>query len=1181
MRHPGLIDFFTKTDSFKEIINNTQKYGTVSIYGIDQAQKHFVMTALGNFVSLPLLIIASCEDKARALIQDFSVYFPRERVEYFPVREIVPVETYAQSREIQSQRVQVLDKVLRDQVPVVVSTPDALCRRLSLPESFKSLYIHIKTGQDLQREHLVEKLVRIGYERVEVVEIPGQFAVRGGIVDVFGITGHSPLRIDYFGDEIDTLRFFDPLSQRSREKADNVTLLPAVEFSLLPGEQGWEAGKAILEQDWEAALKTLEGRKTQTPRDNLKDKYSWVVADSDLSLGAHQLEQYLPYFVKPKVTLLDYYANSPLIIFDEPHRINDAVATKEKDTKDIFQNLLDEGSALPRQRDIVVDYSFLREKAENSKKVLFSLLPVGPKEGFSPRSVSVSGRDLPLFQGRFPMLVAQIRDWQRQKYTVVLMTSTEDRGRRLKEGLWDSGVEAVVVPEVTSVPAQGQVIITYGKPVAGFEFPAENMALVSDNEIFGRTKLRKPPKQYDQGLRITDYSDIKAGDYVVHVQHGIGKYLGVINMDIQGTCKDYLHIKYAGKDKLYVPTDNVDLINKYVGAEGQKPKLHKLGGTEWARTKGKVKESVTELAQELLRLYAARETVPGFAFSSDTAWQAEFEEAFPFTETQDQLTAVAEIKADMEKTKPMDRLLVGDVGYGKTEVALRGAFKAIMDNKQVAVLVPTTVLAQQHLRTFTDRFTGVPAKIEALSRLKTAAEQKKIVEAVKQGKIDILIGTHRLLSKDVCFKDLGLLIIDEEQRFGVSHKEKLKQLRQNVDVLTLTATPIPRTLHMALAGARDLSVINTPPENRYPVQTYVVEFSQELVTEAIRRELDRGGQVFYVHNIVSGLDRTASRLQKLLPQARIAVGHGQMPERQLDKVMVDFVEGAIDVLVCTTIVENGLDISNVNTLIVENADRFGLSQLYQLRGRVGRSNRIAYAYFTYDKRKSLGELAEKRLNAIREFTEFGSGFKLAMRDLEIRGAGNLLGAEQHGHMLTVGFDLYCSLLEGAVQALKGAPEQAEDKPAQVEIELNFSAYVADSYIRESGLKLDVYHRLRDIANEAELQEFSLELQDRFGKLPKEVENLFLIVNIRLLAQAVGIKAVRETAKEVKLAFHSSTPVKGDMLMVLARDFPRQLAFSSVEGLEIKVSKQRLTGESLVQRVIEILARIYSLAGIQG
>jgi len=1177
LEHSGLINFFREKDQFIRVVDKLDTYESVGIYGIDRAQKHFIMAALGCLSSLPLLIITSKEERAREIIQDLSVFFPPGSVDYFPVREVIPVETFAQSREIVSQRVAVLERVLSGKARCVVTTAEALSRRLSSPRAFQELFVSLSTGNEVIPRDLVEKLVRIGYERVDVVEIPGQLAVRGGIVDVFGSTEERPVRIDFFGDEVDSLRLFNPATQRSEENIRGITLLPAVEFSITPSEPEWVEGRVRMEEDFRSALKRLEGKKSQTPRQNLEDKFAQVFGEMDSGMSSHNLEHYLPYFVRQKVTLIDYYRVSPLVFIDEPHHIKEAAGSREEETKESFENLQNEGRVLPRQEEAFVDYSFIQEKLESRKKVLFSLLPQSRKDSFSHVGVSFSGRDLPEFQGRFPMLVAQVKEWHRQKYAVIIMTSTTDRGKRLREGLWDNGIEAVVVPEISSIPVEGQVIVTYGKPAAGFEFPSEKLVLVTDNEIFGRGKLRKTRKQYDEGLRIADYSEIKPGDYVVHAQHGIGKYLGVINMEVQGTRKDYLHIQYYGQDKLYVPTDNVDLINKYVGAEGHRPKLHKLGGSEWAKAKKKVKESVTDLAKDLLKLYAERETVPGHAFGQDTTWQTEFEEAFPFTETEDQLKAIAEVKSDMEKPKPMDRLLVGDVGYGKTEVAMRAAFKAVMDSKQVAVLVPTTVLAQQHLRTFTERFKGVPVKIAALSRLKTAAEQKQIVSAVEQGKIDILIGTHRLLSKDVRFKDLGLLIIDEEQRFGVAHKERLKHLRKNVDVLTLTATPIPRTLHMALAGARDLSVINTPPENRFPVQTYVVEYSKELIVEAMRRELDRGGQIFYVHNVVSGLDRVAARLQKLLPQARIAVGHGQMPEKQLDRVMVDFVEGEIDVLVCTTIVENGLDIGNVNTLIVENADRFGLSQLYQLRGRVGRSNRIAYAYFTYDRRKVLGETAEKRLNAIREFTEFGSGFKLAMRDLEIRGAGNLLGAEQHGHMLDVGFDLYCRLLEDAVRTLKGTKEEQPEKQTEVEIELNLSAYVADSYIQEPSLKLDVYHRLRDVVNEEELAEFRGELEDRFGKLPKEVENLFLIVRIRLLAQRAAIIAVKETRNEVILSFDKETSVKGDILMTLARDFPRRLAFSSVNGLEIKVAKQGLGGEALGKQLIEILSRIDTLA----
>lgn len=1180
MRHLGLIQFFKDKGQLTHIVKQLEKYSSVGIFGVGGAQKHFVMSSLGCFTCSPLLVITSKEEKARSIFQDMTVFFPPDSVQYFPVREIVPVETYAQSREIVSQRVEVLEKIIKGQTQCVITTPEALSRRLASPEAFKRLFVVLKEGQETNRESLVARLVRIGYERVEVVEIPGQLAVRGGLVDVFGVTAGEPVRIDFFGDEIDSLRTFDPTTQRSHEAVKQTTFLPAVEFSLAPGEPGWDEGRSLIEKDWITLLERQKGHKTETLRQSLHGKFDQVIRELDCGIVSHHLEQYLPYFEEKEFTLLDYYLQAPLVLADEPLQLIETARSREKDVKEIFQTLLDDRKTLPRHVEILLDYEFIHGRLSQGKRIYFSLLPRGRSE-VNAENISISGRDLPQFHGKFSMLVAQIKEWHRQKYTVVIMTSSKDRGERLREGLWDNKIEAVVLPEILSPPVASQVIVTFGKPASGFEFPLAKLALVSDNEIFGRTKVRQQKKPHGEGLRITDYSEIKPGDYVVHVQHGIGQYLGVINLDIQGVRKDYLHIQYFGQDKLYLPTDHVNLINKYVGAEGHKPKLHKLGGSDWTKAKKKVKESVKELAKELLNLYAAREMVQGHAFNPDTAWQVEFEEAFPFIETDDQIKAIEEVKTDMEKNKPMDRLLVGDVGYGKTEVALRASFKAIMDNKQVAVLVPTTVLAQQHLRTFNERFRGVPAKIEAISRLRTAGEQKKILTGLEQGKVDILIGTHRLLSKDVRFKNLGLLIIDEEQRFGVAHKERLKHLRQNVDVLTLTATPIPRTLHMALAGARDMSVINTPPENRYPVQTYVVEYSKELIVEAMRRELDRGGQVFYVYNLVSGLERLGSKLRKLLPQARIAIAHGQMPEKQLDKVMVDFVEGEIDILVCTTIIENGLDIGNVNTLIVENADKFGLSQLYQLRGRVGRSNRIAYAYFTYDKRKILGEIAEKRLNAIREFTEFGSGFKLAMRDLEIRGAGNLLGAEQHGHMLDVGFDLYCQLLEDAVRLLKGKPEKKAEKTQEAEIELNLSAYVADSYIEQPALKLDVYHQLREISDDEELKEYQGELEDRFGRLPREVENLFTIVRMRLLGNLLKINAVKELGKEVRISFDKESKVKGDILMTLARDYPRQLSFSSVGGLEIKVSKFGLKGEELASKILEILCRVEALAGAKA
>ena len=1177
MRHPGLVEFFTQEEQFKELLGKVDTFSLVKAHGLEGAHKHLVMSLLGYCASLPLLVITSKEDLAKSIAQDAGVLFPSKGVEYFPVREILPAETYAQSREVVSQRVGILTKLRRGELRCVIATPEALSRRLCPPAVFEKMFVRLETGQSFSRDNLVLRLVQMGYERVEVVEIPGQFAVRGGIMDIFGVNSFQPVRIEFFGDDIDTLRTFDPHTQRSKDNVPEVAFPPAVEFTLDPDDPVRQKGILLLEEDLKLSLKHLEEQGRNSSVSNLEDKIAQALQEMHNGIAPYHLEQYLPYFVKEQVTLLDYFPGKPLVIVDEPDRVQQAAFEREEDLRDIFRSLLEEGKALPRQEEISLSNASLQERLAGHKQVQFSLLPKS-RSNNEDVTVGLSGRELPVFQGKFPMLAAQVKEWRRQKYAVVVMTSSKERGQRLKEGFWDNKIEAALIPEIRTAPVPGQVMVTFGKPSSGFELPGGKLVLVSDKEIFGRSKLRQPRKQFDQGLRISDFSEIRPGDYIVHAQHGIGKYLGVINLEVQGIRKDYLHIQYFGQDKLYVPTDSIHLVNKYVGSEGHKPKLHKLGSSDWTKAKNRVKESVKELAKELLNLYAARETVQGYAFAPDTAWQAEFEEGFPFAETPDQLKAIGQIKGDMEKSKPMDRLLVGDVGYGKTEVALRAAFKALMDNKQVAVLVPTTVLAQQHLRTFTERFKGIPAKVEVLSRLRTAGEQKKTVEKLAEGGLDIVIGTHRLLSKDVRFKDLGLLIIDEEQRFGVAHKERLKKMRQSVDVLTLTATPIPRTLHMALAGARDMSVINTPPENRYPVQTYVVEYSKELVAEAMRRELDRGGQVFYVHNLVNGLERLAVDLQQMLPEARIAVGHGQMPEKKLDKVMVDFVEGNIDVLVCTTIVENGLDIGNVNTLIVDHADRFGLSQLYQLRGRVGRSSRIAYAYFTYDNRRILGDVAEKRLNAIREFTEFGSGFKLAMRDLEIRGAGNLLGSEQHGHMLDVGFDLYCQLLEGAVRVLKGQPEQQQKAPPEVEIELNLSAYVGDGYIQEPALKLDVYHRLRDISTPEELSDFRGEMEDRFGALPEEVQNLFLMVEMRILAQGLGAKAVRETPREVKITFEEKTIVKGDMLMVLARDYPRQLSFSSVGGLEIKVTKQNLSGPQLGGRILEILYRIKELVG---
>jgi len=1176
MRHPGLIRMLENSVQYKDLERRLALKNNVAVYGLEGTQKHLTMGLIEHTLKKPLLIVSTGEDRAREISSDLSALFSPGAVEHFPAREVLPVDVYAHSREILSQRVGVLQKVIKGRIRCVVTTFEALSRRLSPPDLFQEMFLEYEVGQRLDKESLLKQLLRIGYERVEVVEIPGQFAARGGLVDVYPITGLRPYRIDFFGDEIDAIRAFDPKSQLSKENHSTVVIAPALEFTVPPHSPLWEEGKRAISEDLLSTKNILAGRKNKGAISKLDDKINTLLERMESGLVAPDLERYLSLFISAPHTLLDYFKEKPAIILDEPLQFEKAARDREKEFKDSFKNLLEEGAVLSKQGEIFLDYAALKSTWDRHQKIYFSLLP--KKSGLlgDTTAVSMHARKLPEFRGKLKLLLDAIDGWKKAKYAVVIMTSSKERGGHLKESLWDNKIEAVFIPSINSELKPGQVVITYGTLNSGFELSPARIVVVTDREVFGRPKSRRLRRQFTEGIRITDISDIKPGDYVVHVHHGIGKYLGIVNLEVQGVKRDYLHIQYHGQDRLYVPTDQVDFIQKYIGAEGYAPKLHKLGGSEWARAKARVRSSVQELARELLNLYAARQTIKGHPFSPDGAWQSEFEAAFPYKETPDQLRAIEEVKADMEKPKPMDRLLVGDVGYGKTEVALRAAFKAVMDNKQVAVLAPTTVLAHQHYQTFKERFSQFPVEIRVLSRLKKPKEQKKIIEDLKNGSADIIIGTHRLLSKDIQFKDLGLLIIDEEQRFGVAHKEKLKKLRKEVDVLTLTATPIPRTLHMALAGARDMSVINTPPENRYPVQTYVVEYSRELIVDAIRRELNRKGQVFYVHNRVIDLEDRVKELQALLPEARIAMAHGQMPERRLERVMVDFVQGDIDVLVCTTIIENGLDIPNVNTLIVEEADNFGLAQLYQLRGRVGRTNRIAYAYFTYRRNKMLSEIAEKRLNAISEFTEFGSGFKLAIRDLEIRGAGNLLGPEQHGHMLAVGFDLYCRLLEEEVAKLKGKSEEREEK-VTAEIELNVSAYIDGSYISEPSIKFEIYRRLRDINSEGELFELQKELEDRFGPPPKEAVNLLLLTKLRVLAQKLAIVSIKEAANEVKIKFRDEARICGDSLMILAKEYPRQLTFSSIGGLEISLGKRNIPGDKLIQCLTEILYKILELS----
>ena len=1174
MRHRGLLDWIKTSEEFKQLEAKIESgIPSVGVYGIEESQKHLLMGLLSR-EGTPLLIITGNEDAARKTAADIAAFNPG-KVEHFQARDFFLTEVYAQTRDIISQRIRVLRRLSSNRLSVVVSSFDAFARVLPPTEMFAKMGCTLRVNQVFPRDNLLAKLVAIGYERVEVVETPGQFAVRGGLVDVFPVAAVRPLRIEYFGEEVDTIRTFDPSSQLSRESFPEMYVPPAAEFALLPEHSMFQSSRQVLLHDLETTKHFLGQKGAKAAVLKLEAKFDRILEDIETGNYSSETELLLPFFFERQVTILDYFPSNPLVLLDEPGHLQKTAREREKEMQAVFEGMLFDGGLLSGQRRMLLGFDQAVDLWKKRQTVCFALLARSFGE-FSPEALNISGRTLPEFHGRSQFLLNEIAGWKKAKYAVILMTTTKERGERLKQSLWDNGIEAVLVPELQTRPRPGQVLVTFGSIGSGFDLPTLKLVIISDREIFGSSKIRKVRKYYDGGIRITDFGDIKPGDYVVHVQHGIGKYLGIKKLHVQGVQRDYLDIQYKGQDRLYIPTDQIDLMQKYVGAEGHRPKLHKLGSGEWAKAKARVKSSVQDLARELLNLYAARETVKGHPFSLDSAWQAEFEDAFPFKETRDQLRVIQEVKADMEKPKPMDRLLVGDVGYGKTEVALRAAFKAVMDGKQVALLVPTTVLAQQHYHTFKERFEKFPVTIQVVSRLKKTGEQKRVIQAAAAGSVDIVIGTHRLLSKDVRFKDLGLLIIDEEQRFGVTHKEKLKQLRENVDVLTLTATPIPRTLHMALAGARDMSVIDTPPENRYPVQTYVLEYNKDLILEAIRRELARGGQVYYVHNNISRLERIASDLSADLYDGEVAVGHGQMLERQLEKVMLDFIENRVNVLVCTTIIENGLDISNVNTLIVEDADNFGLAQLYQLRGRIGRSNRIAYAYFTYNSRKILSEIAEKRLSAISEFTELGSGFKLAVRDLQIRGAGNLLGPEQHGHMLAVGFDLYCQLLEEAVNTLKGKPS-GEPSAEPVEIEMGVSAYISENYVKESALKLEIYHRLKNAASVNELKALRSELEDRYGSMPREVENLFGLAVLRIHAHEVSVKAIKDAGKQIRVIFNKETPIKGEALIKLAQEFPRRLSFSSTGALEIKVLKKEPAAETIIQELTDILCKIKELA----
>jgi transcription-repair coupling factor (superfamily II helicase) len=1113
--------------------------------------------------SNPGLILTYSEEQAQKWANDLRTWCPELTILYLPATEWFPFEMLGRSREVTSERIKVFKQLLNDRNCTVVASVLAVERRVFPVERWKSYTLTFEVGKEYKLPEVLAVLLSAGYERIETIEGKGQFALRGGILDIAPMDG-EPIRIEFFGEEVDSIRTFDLETQKSVAAQKNVQIFPAMEYIVTREEL--EQLRLSIRTEGRKAISRLQRTGRAEAAERLNNKVLFLEERLEQEILDENIYPFLSLLNIPFVPFFSYFENKHLILLDEPLRIKEQLEFQANERLLEFTQQLEQGEGFVHPENQFINYEDLLIHGEKYSLIGLSTMP-RQAPGFTPKRVfNLNARPLTGFMGKTSKLVDEIEHFRDAGNMVALFAGDNEHAERLVQGLKDRGVIAYRKELKEAVDA-GQVYVYPYSLDHGFELALGKLVVLTETEIYKRERKgagKKPGTTTPQ--KNIFVADLKPGDYVVHVHHGIGQFTGIERLEVAGIEKDYFGIRYAGEDKLYVPLDQLHLLQKYLGSAAETmPKLYKLGGTEWHKVKNKARNAVKEMAIDLLKLYAKREATPGFAFTPDNVWQNEFEEKFPYVETQDQLQCIDDVKKDMMKPRPMDRLLCGDVGYGKTEVALRAAFKAVMDSKQVAFLVPTTILAQQHFNTLRERFTGYPITIDMLSRFRSPKEQKEILHGLKDGSVDIVVGTHRILGESVKFKDLGLLIIDEEQRFGVAHKEKLKTLKGNVDVLTLSATPIPRTLHMSLVGVRDMSVIETPPEGRYPVQTYVAEYRPDVVREAIRREIQRGGQVFYVHNRVEDMDKVTHFLGQLVPEARFGVAHGQMREAMLEKVMLDFLEQEMDVLVSTTIIETGLDMPNVNTLIIDEADRLGLSQLYQLRGRVGRSNRKAYAYLLYKPQKVLTEIAEKRLAAIREFTEFGAGFKIAMRDLEIRGAGNLIGAQQHGHLAAVGFELYSQMLKEAVLELRGENVKEVIEPS---IELQVDAFLPDSYVADKQTKASLYQRLAMVQNEEQLSEMVDELVDRFGTPPREVEHLIEILRIKLVASILKIEQIQQIKQYVSIRFFEDIGLTGERLMeaVSISRYPLSFKMMPNGNLECKFRVRTLDQEKVIEAV---------------
>ena len=1136
-----LIKTLEENKKFQELTKQISKTGPIAISGLVDVEKLHVLAGIFNETKRPMVLVTYNEIQARKLYQDLKKLI--KQTYFFPKKEITSYDYVAQSKEIEYKRIDVLNKMYlakKQKEPIIiVTTIEAVMQKMVAKDTLYQNVIDFEVGKTYLLDGIKEKLVGLGYERSDLIENKGQFSIRGGIVDV-GLSEKIGVRIEFWGDEVDSIRFFQISSQRSTEMLKEITIFPAHE---------------LIVQDLSEAVK------------NIQEKYPEEIEDIELIKNGDyisKINKYFNEFYENQASFLDYMSDEYLLLLDEKSKINQRESNIIEDNNKLIASLVEKEKFVPEAIENISKFEYNFEE----KQIIYL------EQNDSIKNIQkyyFETREINFYNLQLDLLLADIVTYQKNKKKVVLLAGNEISAKKLCDILKQNQINYKHEQEAENVKP-GEIIVTIGGFSSGFENYDLNLIVVSLQNNFEEPVKRK--KKLSSTFKDSEkivFADLKPGDIVVHQTHGIGQFIGVNTITADGVTKDYIKIKYRNDDILYVPTNSLDSVRKYIGGgDNSSPRLNKLGGKEWSATTSKVKKNLEAVAKDLIELYAKRQKIKGFSFSPDTPWQKQFEDSFPYTETDDQLRCIQDVKKDMEKPQPMDRLLCGDVGYGKTEVAIRAAFKAVMDQKQVAYLVPTTILANQQYEEFKTRMQEFAINVELLNRFKTKKEQDEIIKKLKLGEVDVVVGTHRLLSEDVNFKDLGLLIIDEEHRFGVKDKEKIKKLRTNIDVLTMTATPIPRTLHMSIVGVRDMSVIYEPPHNRKPVQTYVLEYDQEVITEAITKEIERGGQVFYLFNQVEGIEKKANEISMLVPEAKVGFAHGKMSGRELEEIMESFINHEINVLVCTTILESGIDIPNANTIIVENADRLGLAQLYQIRGRVGRSDKQAYAYVTYKRDKLLSEVADKRLKAIKEFTEFGSGFKIAMRDLEIRGAGSMLGEMQHGHMEQVGYDTYCKLLDEVIKEMQGI-EVVEEQ--DVQIDLAVSSYIPDNFIENSSQKIEIYQNIALCRTEEELQNVIDEVIDRYGRLPKELENLIDIARIKQLARKANILKIAQ--KENGIVFYFvKEKIKPEMVNALITKYPMLVKFSN--AVEPYVTLRIKENEDIIEKAKEFLKTVIEI-----